>query len=193
MKGLEAFHNCSFTFSCYVIANLLVSHYYFVRGGVHIHITTQNVILMILVGKWVLRKPLWRFAVAKYWTKMKFSIKDFFSKCEQNRSLLGIWSHLLKKSLMENFIFCTVKILKYQNLTCSLSITSTLQNAPEFLIQYDPMFVAVQYNTLWNNLIPVHRKMSIPMVSDMKYPNFLRTLREFVWNVSSTWKYTLNW
>ena len=36
---------------------------------------------------------------------MKFSIKDFFSKCEQIRSLLRIWSHLLKKSLMENFFF----------------------------------------------------------------------------------------
>ena len=30
--------------------------------------------------------------------KMKFSIKDFFSK----------WSHLLEKSLMENFLFCVV-------------------------------------------------------------------------------------
>ena len=40
---------------------------------------------------------------------MKFSIKDFFSKCDQIR--IGerrIWSHLLKKSLMENFIFCAV-------------------------------------------------------------------------------------
>ena len=33
---------------------------------------------------------------------MKFLIKDFFSKCD----------HLLKKSLMENFIFCAVKELK---------------------------------------------------------------------------------
>ena len=40
--------------------------------------------------------------------KMKFSIKDFFSKCDQIRNLLRIWSHLLKKSLMENFIFCAV-------------------------------------------------------------------------------------
>ena len=44
---------------------------------------------------------------------MKFSIKDFFSKCDQIRSFLRIWSHLLKKSLienfiMENFIFCAV-------------------------------------------------------------------------------------
>ena len=39
---------------------------------------------------------------------MKFSIKDFFSKCDHIRSFLRIWSHLLKKSLMENFIFCAV-------------------------------------------------------------------------------------
>ena len=41
---------------------------------------------------------------------MKFSIKDFFSKCDQIRSFLRIWLHLLKKSLMENFNFCTVNI-----------------------------------------------------------------------------------
>ena len=37
--------------------------------------------------------------------KIKFSIKDFLSKCDQIRSFLRIWLHLLKKSLMENFIF----------------------------------------------------------------------------------------
>ena len=40
--------------------------------------------------------------------KMKFTIKDFFSKCDQIRSFLRIWSHLLKKPLMENFIFYAV-------------------------------------------------------------------------------------
>ena len=40
-----------------------------------------------------------------------FSIKNFFSKCDQIRRKLRIWSHILKKSLMENFIFCTVKVL----------------------------------------------------------------------------------
>ena len=29
--------------------------------------------------------------------KMKFPIKDFFSKCDQIRSFLRIWLHLLKK------------------------------------------------------------------------------------------------
>ena len=45
--------------------------------------------------------------------KMKFSIKYFFSKCDQIRRKLRIWSHLLKKSLMENFIFCAVCLAKF--------------------------------------------------------------------------------
>ena len=43
---------------------------------------------------------------------MKFPIKDLFSKCYQIRSFLRIWSHLLKKSLMENFIFCAMILKK---------------------------------------------------------------------------------
>ena len=54
----------------------------------------------------------------KYWIlvlkltgqKMKSPIKDFFSKCDQIRRKLPIWSHLLKKSLMEDFIFCAVTL-----------------------------------------------------------------------------------
>ena len=42
---------------------------------------------------------------------MKFSVKDFFSKCDQIRRKLRIWSHLLKKSLMENCIFCAVFLI----------------------------------------------------------------------------------
>ena len=36
---------------------------------------------------------------------MKFFIKDFFSKCDQIHRLLQF---SIKKSLMENFIFCVV-------------------------------------------------------------------------------------
>ena len=39
---------------------------------------------------------------------MKFSIKEFFSKCVQIRRKLRIWSHLLKNSLMGNLIFFAV-------------------------------------------------------------------------------------
>ena len=45
--------------------------------------------------------------------KMKFYIKDFFSKCDQIRRELRIWSHLSQKSFMENFIFCAVHVQKY--------------------------------------------------------------------------------
>ena len=51
---------------------------------------------------------------------MKFSIKGFFSKDDQIRSLLRIWSHLLKKSLKKNFILCTV----------SAAINFSLQKPP---------------------------------------------------------------
>ena len=37
--------------------------------------------------------------------KMEFFFKDFFSKWEKTRSKLQIWSHLLKKILMENITF----------------------------------------------------------------------------------------
>ena len=42
---------------------------------------------------------------------MKFSIREFFSKCDQIRSFLRIWSYLLKKSFIENFIFCGVSLV----------------------------------------------------------------------------------
>ena len=44
---------------------------------------------------------------------MRFSINDFFSKCDQIHGFLRIWSHLLKKYLMESFIFCAVLLLPY--------------------------------------------------------------------------------
>ena len=41
---------------------------------------------------------------------MEFSIKDFFSKFDQIRRKMRNWSYVLKKSLMKNFIFCTVEL-----------------------------------------------------------------------------------
>ena len=53
--------------------------------------------------------------------KMKFSIKDFFSKCDQIRRKLRIWSHLLKKSLMENFIFCAAILFCWNTIICTIA------------------------------------------------------------------------
>ena len=40
--------------------------------------------------------------------KMKFFTKDLYSRCDQVPRKLRIWWHLLKESLMENFIFCAM-------------------------------------------------------------------------------------
>ena len=58
--------------------------------------------------------------------KTKFSIKDFFSKCGQIYRKLRIWSHLLKKSLKENFIFCGVRT--------KLNVHKTSRTSPEHLM-----------------------------------------------------------
>ena len=43
--------------------------------------------------------------------KMKFSIEDFFTKCDHTRGKLRVWSNLTKKSLMRNSIFCAVNVI----------------------------------------------------------------------------------
>ena len=57
----------------------------------------------------------------------KIFIKDFFSKCEQIRWKLRIWSHLLRKSLMENFIFCAVNVKLLQPFHVSVLFLYTLK------------------------------------------------------------------
>ena len=59
--------------------------------------------------------------------KMKFSIKDFFSKCDQIHRKLRIWSHLPKKSLMGNFIFYAVHDINYIYIKCSEDIQDVLR------------------------------------------------------------------
>ena len=62
--------------------------------------------------------------------KMKFSTKDFFSKCDQIRRKLRIWSLLLKKSLMENFIFLCGVSKRFKRLTSDFEIASMLPELP---------------------------------------------------------------
>ena len=40
-----------------------------------------------------------------------FPWAQYVNWTDQFRSKLRIWSHLLKKSFMENFIFCAVRVL----------------------------------------------------------------------------------
>ena len=64
--------------------------------------------------------------------KMNFSIKNFLSKCDQVRSFMRIWSHLLKKSSMENFIFCGKNCLA-EKFTGTVE-SSSRTNALEYII-----------------------------------------------------------
>ena len=53
--------------------------------------------------------PLWDLCTINIAQKMKFYIKDIFSKCDQIRIYLRIWSHLLKKPWMEKLHYlCNV-------------------------------------------------------------------------------------
>ena len=52
---------------------------------------------------------------------MKFYVKDLFSKCDQTDRKLRILSHLLKKSLAENFIFGAVS-LEMSLINCKIEL-----------------------------------------------------------------------
>ena len=41
----------------------------------------------------------------------------FFNQCDQILRKLWIWSHLLRISLMENFIFCAVFIVNFEHIS----------------------------------------------------------------------------
>ena len=68
--------------------------------------------------------------------KIKSSIKDLSSKCDKIHSFLRIWSHLLEKSWMENFIFCAVFVFVLLQSTewhnVSLTCCLKLLNGPLF-------------------------------------------------------------
>ena len=62
------------------------------------------------------KKQVWRETVSNA-QKIKRSIEYFFSECDQVRRKLHIWSHLLKKSLMQNFVFFAVIYIKFQGIS----------------------------------------------------------------------------
>ena len=90
---------------------------------------------------------------------MKFSMRDFFSKCDQIRSFLRIWLHLLKKSFMENFIFVEWIFIinvwrapKYtseitENIIDIIFVTAVKQTIQPSDILSDPYISAFRLNT----------------------------------------------
>ena len=82
---------------------------------------------------------------------MKFSIEDFISKCGQIHGILQIWSYLLKKLLMENFMYCAVApVVKLAQIWQSCFIYLSLWNQKNF----HPSFlwldlISCSASTLW--------------------------------------------
>ena len=69
----------------------------------------------------------------RFHRKLMLSINDLFSKYDQTCSFLRIWSHLLKKPLMESIIFCAVHFIATnctafpENMLHRSNITFTLE------------------------------------------------------------------
>ena len=84
--------------------------------------------------------------------KMKFSIKDFFS--------MRIWSRLLKKSLLENFIFCAVLM----NMLI-LELTGLL-----FLLKMLVLYL-IKFQERFNNLLVIKIKYQIYL--QLKHDSFI--------------------
>ena len=67
--------------------------------------------------------PFWLSETSKFHTaqKMELSIKDISSKCDQVGWELQISSHLLKESLMKNFIFCGTNYMYSYYISCFMN------------------------------------------------------------------------
>ena len=86
--------------------------------------------LEILKIQVTLRAGAWHYNAQK----LKFSITDFFCECDQIRRNLRIWSHLLKKSVMENFSFCAM-LITYKK---GIFLTIRVAKSP---------FISIHFNT----------------------------------------------
>ena len=69
--------------------------------------------------------------------KINFSIKNSFSKCDQIRRKLRIWSHLLKKSLIESLIFYCSDLFKHYKSSLFLVKVNVLQVVDEHFVQWE--------------------------------------------------------
>ena len=130
---------------------------------------------------------------------MKFSIKDFFSKC-----LLRICSHLLKKLLIKNFIFCTMLIKcgittkKFiQNKSCSLFLLLQISKEccypllTHYWSKITPIFVKIWPNRYHITLSTLHKIREILWFLWARLILFLCLKYAKVW-VSSEWLFPYN-
>ena len=82
---------------------------------------------------------------------MKFFIKDFYGKCDQIRSFLRIWSHLLHKSLMENFIFWSMSEVFWEISVLKIADLSKKRTWWNLAAQNFILLSILQVNELFEN------------------------------------------
>ena len=107
--------------------------------------------------------------------KTKFSIKDFFSKCDQICSFLRIWSHFLKTSLMKNFIFlCSAKytISKRMNLKRKNSSIFVLIKSFELLVLMIVLWVFI-FQVERKEKIEYFQSYQINLLNHLKHLNLI--------------------
>ena len=69
---------------------------------------------VILIGIYYKNfKNEWDVSLVATHTKMKFFVQDLFITDDQIRRKFQVWSHLLKKPLMKNFISCAVPCIPW--------------------------------------------------------------------------------
>ena len=106
---------------------------------------------------WILFLPTTRFKIveleyylsAKHCKKLKISIKNLFSKCDHIDRKLQVWSHLLKKALMENFSFCAIQRHKSVKGCRYYLVSSRVEPPPFFLREPSPFWVPLFF---WSRL-----------------------------------------
>ena len=114
--------------------------------------------LPIVNDIWNYLKNVWRFSI-KHCTKMKFSITDFFNKCDKTCIFLQTWSHLLKKSLMGNFIFFCSEVQSVIHVITILNLFHLLLQKNH--IQNMSILLYLRYHKLGNHclkLLPIAGK-----------------------------------
>ena len=102
----------------------------------------------------------------------KNEVKDFFSKYDQIRSFLWIWLHLLKKSLIENFIFCMIHdavVLWVTTLTATTSPNNLVFTHKFKLTGLNPMM----HQSYWFILL---RTLVFPSLFRFTWNSFLHEL-----------------
>ena len=99
------FINQFFAFTSAFIFITVLLFFYKQLHPVYIYICKVHVILYVLLHSF------WHWTKNFTAQKKKFSVQNFLGKCDQIGKNLQIWSHLMKKSVMENFIFWAVTFM----------------------------------------------------------------------------------